>query len=236
MIRPRRPWRRLAGRAIVLLALLALTATLAAALHVREIRVTGCRRFPAREVELVLRTALGTPTVAARPDDLRTAVCAVRWVADARVRVSLDGIVSCTVEERVPVAVAEDVGGRTLLDATGRILGPAAGGEPGPVLTDFAPYPEERATVLAAVSDLEAAWGASLLAARRLGPADVALTFAGTDYPILADPRTPQAVATARRVATAWMAAMGAPPVRLDARLGDRVVVLPAPPPVEGLS
>lgn len=233
MIRPRRPWRRLAGRAFVLLVLLALTATLAAALHIREVRVTGCRRFPAREVEHVLRSALGTPTVAARPDDLRAAVRGVRWVSDAQVRVSLDGIVSCAVEERVPVAVAEDVGERALLDVSGKILGPAAGDAPALTLAGFAPYPDERAMVLAAVPRLEEAWGGRLIAARRLGPADVALTFADTAFPVLADPGAPECLAAARRVAAAWMASVGAPPMRLDARVRDRVLVLPAAPPPE---
>jgi hypothetical protein len=230
VIPPRRSLRQLTGPAVVLGVLLACTATLAGALHVREIRVRGCQRFPAQEVENVLRTALGTPTVAARPDRLRGAVLAVPWVADAHVTVSLDGIVTCSVEERTPVAVAEDSGLRQLLDAEGRLLGPASYDVPPLLLEGFATVPEERAALLRAVAAMEAAWGGRLASARRLGPADVALRFAETPCLVLADPAAPERLSSARRVLAAWIAAAGTPPRRLDARLSDRVAVLPEAP------
>jgi cell division septal protein FtsQ len=231
--RSRRSWRRLAVRLLPAVLLLAITATLAIALQVREVRVTGTHRFPAREVEVVLRAALGTPTVAARADDLRAKVRALPWVEDATVRVSLDGIVSCGVVERTPVAVAVDQGAPRLLDREGRLLGPA--GTPGSLLEldGFAAYPEERAAVLASVAALQRFWDGRLERVERVGPHDVALRFANTPFPVLADPGNPQALATARRVLSAWLAAQNPPPLRLDARVAGRVAVLPAPPAEE---
>ncbi len=229
MIPSRWRLRRLAGPGALLGVLLVGTATLAGALHVREIRVQGCRRFPAQEVEKVLRTALGTPTVAARPERLRGAVLAVPWVADAHVAVSLDGIVTCSVAERTPVAVAEDGGRRQLLDAEGCLLGPAPPDAPPLLLRGFATVPEERAALLRALPALEAAWGGRVVTVHRLGPADVALRFANSPCLVLADPAAPGQLAAARRVLAAWLAATGTAPRRLDARLPDRVAVLPQP-------
>lgn len=230
MIRPRRPMRRLVPYTALLVGLLAVTATLAGALHVREVRVQGCRRFPAREVEEVLRTALGTPTVAARPGELREAVRALSWVADAQVSVSLDGIVSCTVAERIPAAVAEDGGEPRLVDGEGRLLGTAVGPLPSLRLSGFASFPEERQAILRAIPSLESAWGDRVEAVHRVGPADVALTFAGAPCVVLADPAAPDAVAVARQVLAAWVTSHGAPPRQLDARVPHRVAVLPAAP------
>jgi len=215
----------------VLAVLLALTGTLAAALQVHDVQVSGAHRFSPRDVVEVLRATLGTPTVAARPETLRAAVRAVRWVADARVRVSLDGVVSCTVTERVPVAVGEDAGVRTLLDRDGNVLGPADGQPPPLTLRDFAPYPEERAELLAAVGSLEAAWGARLAVVERFAPGDVSLTFDGAPCSVVTEPTRAAAVGDARRVLAAWNATFAAPPRRLDARIPGRIVVLPAPPP-----
>ncbi|MDD5562095.1 MAG: FtsQ-type POTRA domain-containing protein [Thermoanaerobaculaceae bacterium] len=232
-VRHRRPWRRLATRLLQAAAALAVAGGLAAALQVREIRVSGAKRFPASEVETVLRAALGSPTVAARAGALRASVLAVPWVADASVQVSLDGVVTCAVTEREPVAVAVDAGVRRLLGADGRILAPAAGGAPSLELDGFAPFPEERAVVLAAVPALERAWGAHLERIERIGPSDVTLHFAGTALPVLADPSKPSGLVSARRVLAAWTATRPAP-VRLDARVSGLVAVLPAAAPPEG--
>ena len=231
-VRHRRPWRRVLTRALQVGAVLAVTAALAGALQVREVRVSGARRFPARDVETVLRAALGTPTVAARAGALRATVLAVPWVADASVQVSLDGVVTCSVTEREPAAVLLDAGVRRLADREGRILGPAPDGGSLLELDGFAPFPDESAALLAAVPELERIWGARLERAERVGPSDVALHVAGTDLPVLADPTKPAGLAAARRVLTAWTATRPAP-VRLDARVSGLVAVLPAPPDPE---
>ncbi|MGE5236495.1 MAG: cell division protein FtsQ/DivIB [Acidobacteriota bacterium] len=227
----RRPHWRVLLRALPFLALLALTATLAGALQVRDIRVVGASRFPAREVELALRSALGTPTVAARPEALRELVQTVPWVKDARVRISLDGIVTCTVTERTPVAVAVDGSRRTLVDAAGELLGPAEPNVAGLELAGFGPYPVEREHVLARVAAWEEVWGAHLLRVVRVGPQDVELAFADTHCLILTDPADPALLTTARRVLAAWLADRRPEPVKIDVRLGTRVAVTPAPAP-----
>jgi cell division septal protein FtsQ len=229
-VRGRRSWPRLAGRVLPAIALLGLTATLAAALQVREVRVTGTRLFPPREVEAVLQRALGTPTVAARAGDLRASVRALPWVEDATVRVSLDGIVSCAVVERTPVAVAVDHGPPRLVDREGRLLAPAEMPTSLLELDGFAAYPEERAAVLASVQALQRGWDGRLERVERLASHDVTLRFADTPFPVLADPGDPQGLRDARRVFTAWMRAHNPAPLRMDARVAGRIAVLPAPP------
>jgi cell division septal protein FtsQ len=224
----RRPRWRIALRVVPLLALLALTATLAGALQVHDIRVTGTRRFPASDVVRALRSALGTPTVAARPEALRQLVRTLPWVEDAQVKISLDGIVSCTVCERVPVAVAVDGGHRTLVDATGTLLAPATPGAAALELEGFGPYPDGRRTVLAQVPTWEHLWGARLLRVVRVGPRDVELAFADAHSTILTDPADPRQLTTARRVLAAWLADHRPEPERIDVRLGTRVAVTPA--------
>jgi hypothetical protein len=227
----RRPWWRIALRALPLAVAVGLAGTLAAALQVREVRVSGTTRFPAREVERVLGAALGTPAVAARPEALRALVRELPWVEDAHVRVSLDGVVTCAVSERVPVAVAVDGSARQLVDAAGNLLGPAAGTHAALEIDAFGPHPGERADLLARIPDLERAWGGRLARAVRVGPRDVELGFEGAPCAVVADPAAPNSVATARRVLTAWTASHDAAPRRLDVRVPGRVAVLPAPPP-----
>jgi cell division septal protein FtsQ len=228
IVRHRRLLRRLATRVLPALLVLGLTATLVAAIQVRQVLVTGAHRFAAREVETVLRSALGTPTIAARASELRDSVRALPWVADATVRISLDGLVSCAIIERTPVAVAVDPGVRQFLDGEGRLLAPAGTGGSFLELDGFAAYPEERAAVLAAATRLERCWNDRLQRIERVGPHDIALGFAGTSFPVLADPESPQLLVPARKVLDAWLASRRSAPLRVDARVPGRVAVLPA--------
>jgi hypothetical protein len=230
IVRHRRRWRRLAVRLALAAACAALTATLAAALQVRAIRVAGAARFSSADVERALAFALGSPTVALRADTLRDAARAVPWVADAQVQISLDGVVSCEVSERQPVAIAVDGGAREMVDAEGRLLGAPAGVVAGPELRGFAADAQGRAMTLRAVAAAQRAWGDRIVSAERVGPRDVLLRFAGGGCDALFDPAAPERLAAARRVCEAWAAAAGAPPQRVDARLADRVALLPAPP------
>ena len=227
----RRALRRTVVRLLPLLLVVACAATLAQALQVRELQVTGTRRFPAADVERALRVALGTPTVAVRPEELRTIIRQIPWVADAEVRVSLDGVVACTVRERLPVAVAADNGRRTLLDAEGTLLAPAVGPAPSLELSGFGAHPYERASALAAIPRFEAAWGGRVTRVTRLASRDVTLEFEGGACPVVVDPAAPVGLVTARAVLRAWLAEYKTAPLRLDARVSGRVAVLPAPPP-----
>ncbi len=231
MIVRRRRWWRLALRALPLAVAVGLTGTLAAALQVREIRVSGTHRFSAREVERVLGAALGTPAVAARPEALRALVRALPWVEDAHVKISLDGVVVCAVSERVPVAVAVDGPVRQLADAAGNLLGPASGAPAALEIDGFGPHPGERADLLARIPELERAWGGRLARAARVGPRDVELGFEDAPCTVVADPGEPDGVTAARRVLAAWIASRDVAPRRLDVRVPGRVAVLPALPP-----
>jgi hypothetical protein len=223
----RRSLPRLATRIFVALAAIVLTATLAAALQVRQVRITGTHRFSAHDVEAVLQTALGTPTIAARARELRARVCALPWVAAASVRISLDGVVSCAVVERTPVALAVDGTRRELVDREGRILAPAGDGSGLLELDGFAAHPDERAVALEVVGDLQRCWGGTLRRVERLSPRGVVLQFADTPFPVLADPDDPQALVAARQVLHAWLAAGQPMPLRLDARVAGRVALAP---------
>jgi len=235
-LRHRSRRRRFVVRLVLLAACGLATAALAAGLQVHALRISGVRRFAPREVETALQFALGTPTVAMRADTLREAVRAVPWVADARVSVSIDGVVSCAVVERQPVAIAVDGGTRAMVDAEGTLLGPPTGAVPALELHGFAADAAGRAAVLATAAAAERAWGARIVRAERLGPCDVLFLFADTACIVVADPAHPEGLACARRVLTAWTAQVGAAPLRLDARVAERVAVTPAPPapPAEG--
>jgi hypothetical protein len=233
-VRHRRRWRRFGVRMALVVAFVALTATLAAGLQVRAIRVAGASRFRAAEVDAALRFAVGTPTMALRADTLREAARAIPWVADAQVQISLDGVVSCDVVERQPVAMAIDGPARSLVDADGRLIGPPAGEVPALELRGFAADSEGRAAVLRAAPGAERQWGARLVRAERVGPRDVLLVFADTACSALVDPAQPEGVALARRVLLVWTAKTKAAPQRIDVRVPGRVAVQPAPPAPPG--
>ena len=210
-----------------------LTTTLGMAFQVRHLRVEGTRRFAPAEIEAALQPALGSMSLTLRATDLRGAVLDVPWVEEASVRVSLDGIVHCLVREREPVAVAIDGSVVNLVDRTGHLMGSPRGSLPELELADFAPFPEERATLLAALPALEEVAAARVHRATRLGFCNVALTFHRIPCPILVDPTRPDQLRLARRVLEAWQRDMQAAPLRLDARVDGRVAVLPAPEPTE---
>jgi cell division septal protein FtsQ len=229
-LRHRSRRRRFVVRLVAVAALGVATAAIAAGLQVHAIRITGVKRFSAGEVESALRFALGTPTVAARADALRDIVRSVPWVADARVSVSIDGVVSCAVDERQPVATEVDGSTRSMVDIDGTLLGPPRGDVPPLELHGFAADPEGRATALAACREEESRWGARLVSVERLGPRDVVLHFADVPCAVVADPSHPASVSDARRVFEVWSAQVGAPPQRVDVRVSNRVAVTPAAP------
>ncbi len=209
-----------------------LTGSIAAALQVRRVVVEGAAGPILDQVKVVLNTAVGSPTIAVRAEELRAAVLhQVAWVADAAVSVSLDGVVHCAVTLRRPVAVLADGARPVLVDDGGRVLGEPIAGVPVPALKllAFAPHPEERAALLAALPALQASWGGEVQSVERLGPRDVALSFAGTALRVVADPSRPADLAAGRTVLAAWARRSPAAVSRLDVRVPGRVAVLPAP-------
>lgn len=234
-IRRRSRLRFLAPRLALATAAVVLTGSIAAALQVRRVMVEGVGGPVLQQVEAVLAAAVGSPTLVVRAEELRAAVLhQVSWVADAAVTVSLDGVVHCAATLRQPVAVLTGGAQPLLVDDSGRILGEPMAGAPSPSLelVAYAPHPEERAALLAALPSLQATWGGQVRRAERLGPRDVALQFADSPLLVLADPSRPLGLAAGRAVLTAWERHSLPAASRLDVRVPGRVALLPAP--VEG--
>jgi cell division protein FtsQ len=79
------------------------------------------------------------------------------WVDRAKVDTALDGVVTISVTERVPVATVTDAdGARHLLDASGRLLGPAVGDTAGLTSLEGVTTGEPGATVQGAEGALQA--------------------------------------------------------------------------------
>lgn len=231
-IRRRAGVRRWLPRLTLAAALAVLTGSIAAALQVRRVVVEGASGPVVEQVHAVLATALGSPTIAVRAEELRAAVLQkVAWVAEAAVSVSLDGEVRCALTLRRPVAVLADGPQLLLVDDSGRVLGEPFAGFPVPglELVGFAAQPKERAALLAALPALQASWGGKARRVQRLGPRDVAISFDGNALPVVADPSHPEGLAAGRAVLTAWQRSSPAAVRRLDVRVPGRVALLPAP-------
>lgn len=227
----RRPWRRVVFTLLVIVALAATAGTLVASLQVKDIQVAGARQFPAADVTRALDWAMGVPTVTLRADDLRSSLLALPWVADAAVRITLDGSILCTIQEKSPAAVAIDGLDRLLLDELGTALGAESGASGLLELSGFAGFPDDRAAALAVRDRLESHWGAPLLRLERRGLRVGRLTFADTPVVVDADLTCPEAVQSARAVLAAWSLDRRPLPSRLDVRVPGRVVVQPSPAP-----
>lgn len=200
---------------------------LAQAWQVHRLEVVGVRRFDASAARQALEDALGKPPLLASASTLRERLLAVPWVADAQVTVGLDGTIRCLVQERTPAAILTDHKPPQLVDAQGNILGPAAGELDLPMLSGFAPYPEERERVLLVLPTLAATWGQKVVRCQRLGAREVAVWFAGEAMTVVLDPRHPESLVQARRVLSAWNSANLGPVSRLDLRVPGKVFVQP---------
>lgn len=231
LIRRRPRWHSLIPRLALAVGAVVLTGSIAAALQVRRVHVEGVGPPIRSQVEEVLATAVGSPTLTVRAEELRAAVLhQVPWVADAAVSVSLDGVVHCSLTLRRPMAVLVDGARSLLVDESGRILGEPQGQTPLPPLEliGFAVHPEERATLLAALPALQAAWGGEVQRVERLGPRDVALQFVEGPPVVIADPSHPARLKDGRAVLMAWAQRFPTTVQRLDVRTPGRVAVAPA--------
>jgi cell division protein FtsQ len=131
--RPRRGRRPVAWVA-TLLALAGVAAFLWAGplLAVRTVRVDGVATLPAEQVREAAGVAEGTPLLQVDVDAATRRVAELPQVADVQVTRGWPASVVITVVERTPLAVVEEAGRRTLLDADGvpfdTITGPAPDG------------------------------------------------------------------------------------------------------------
>lgn len=218
---------RLWLKALVFLLALLGAGVLAQAWQVHKVEVVGVRRFDATAIGKALEDALGKPPLLASASTLRKKLLAVPWVADAQVVVGLDGSIRCLVQERTPAAILTDGQPWQLVDAQGKILGPAGGELDLPQLSGFAPYPEERARVLSILPTLAATWGQPVVSCQRLGARDVAVLFAHEPLTVVLDPQHPETLVHGKQVLSAWNKANLGPVARLDLRVAGKVFVQP---------
>lgn len=101
-------------------------ATREAGLVLREIEVMGNRRLTAEEVERVCPLHAGESLWACSPEEVRQAVLALPWVAEATVQRIWPRTLCIRVAERKPVAVWENQGSFFLVDQTGQAFAPAS--------------------------------------------------------------------------------------------------------------
>ncbi|MGY1679471.1 cell division protein FtsQ/DivIB [Geodermatophilus sp. SYSU D01176] len=188
-VRPRRDTpadrrRRLLARAGVAAAVLGLLGWLlwgSPVLAVSAVRVDGAGTLTAAEVVDVAGIAEGTPLLRVDIDGAEARVARLPQVADVEVTRGWPRSVVVTVVERVPVAVVEQAGTRSLVDPDGVLFDTVTGYPPvGVVPLDVAdPGPEDRATraVLAALVALPEDVRVDLAEARATSAEDVTLTL-----------------------------------------------------------
>ncbi|WP_436691487.1 cell division protein FtsQ/DivIB, partial [Geodermatophilus sp. CPCC 205506] len=150
-------------------------------LAVSEVRVDGAGSLTADEVIEVAGVAEGTPLLRVDVDAARARVARLPQVASVEVTRGWPRSVVITVVERVPVAVVDEAGSRTLVDAGGVLFDTVTGPPPvGVVPLEVAdPGPDDRATraVLAALVALPADVRAGVLSATATSAEDVTLTL-----------------------------------------------------------
>jgi cell division protein FtsQ len=152
--------RRLLVRLAGVLVLAALAAFLWAGplLSVRSVRVDGVVSLPAAEVQEVAGVAEGTPLLQVDVSAAAARVAVLPQVADVQVTRGWPSSVVITVVERTPLAVVEEAGRRTLVDAEGVLFDTITGDPPAGVV------PLEVASPAADDPDTEA--GLAAIAAR----------------------------------------------------------------------
>ena len=176
--------RRLLVRGGVLVAALGLLAWLlwgSPVLAVSAVRVDGAGTLTAAEVVDVAGIDEGTPLLRVDVDAAEARVARLPQVADVEVTRGWPRSIVITVVERVPVAVVDQAGTRSLVDADGVLFDTVTGRPPaGVVPLDVAdPGPEDRTTraALSALVALPDDVRADVSAAEATTPEDVTLTL-----------------------------------------------------------
>ncbi|MGY1743276.1 MULTISPECIES: cell division protein FtsQ/DivIB [unclassified Blastococcus] len=154
--RPRRvlpadPRRRLAVRIGLVLTAVAVAAWVvwgSPLLAVATVRVDGAGSLTADQVRAAAGVAEGTPLLRVDTDAAAARVARLPQVASVQVTRGWPQTVVITVAERVPVAVVEQAGTRSLVDAAGVLFDTVTGEPPTGVvpLEVAAPGPEDAAT------------------------------------------------------------------------------------------
>lgn len=132
--------------------------TRTALFDVDEVRVSGSVHATPEQVVDASGLRPGDQILDVDPGVIATRVGALPWVAGVEVERRLGGVVVIVVSERTPVAtVADPLGGRHLVDAAGRLLGPAEGDTSSLLSLEGVTAPEPGADVLGAQGALELA-------------------------------------------------------------------------------
>ncbi len=150
-------------------------------LAVRDVRVDGATTLTAGQVRDAAGVAEGTPLLRVDVDAAEARVARLPQVASVQVARGWPGSVVVTVVERRPVAVVEEAGTRSLVDATGVLFDTVTGEPPaGVVALDVdRPGPDDAATraALDALLALPAEVRAQVAAAAAATAQDVTLTL-----------------------------------------------------------
>jgi cell division protein FtsQ len=129
-------------------------------LAVRTVRVDGASTLPAQQVREAAGVTEGTPLLQVDVDAATRRVAELPQVADVQVSRGWPATVVITVVERTPLAVVEEAGRRTLVDADGvlfdTITGPAPAGVVRLEVADPGPGDAATDAALAAVAALPA--------------------------------------------------------------------------------
>ncbi|SFK61695.1 cell division protein FtsQ/DivIB [Geodermatophilus ruber] len=171
-----------AGGAAAVLGLLAWLLWGSPVLAVSSVRVDGAGTLTAAEIVEVAGVAEGTPLLRVDVDAAEARVARLPQVASVEVTRGWPRSVVVTVVERVPVAVVDRQGTRSLVDAAGVLFDTVTGEPPaGAVPLEVAdPGPHDRATraALAALVALPEDVRADLVGASATGADDVTLRLA----------------------------------------------------------
>jgi cell division protein FtsQ len=150
-------------------------------LAVSTVQVDGAGSLTAEEVVEVAGIAQGTPLLRVDVDAAEARVARLPQVASVEVTRGWPRSVVVTVVERVPVAVVDQAGTRSLVDADGVLFDTVTGAPPAGVvpLDVAAPGPDDRATraALAALVALPREVRADVAAASATTAEDVTLTL-----------------------------------------------------------
>lgn len=122
----RRRLQRLAELGIVLLVVAGFAAALRSPLlDVDQIAVRGAERTGAEAVVAALGIERGDQLIDVNLSRAGADVAALPWVSEVTLHRSVDGTIEVAVREREPVALVQAGGVELLVDADGRVLGPA---------------------------------------------------------------------------------------------------------------
>lgn len=170
------------GSAVVLVAVVGWALLAGPLLAVRRVQVDGAVTLTADEVRRSAGIADGTPLLRVDVDAARARVARLPQVASVQVTRGWPGTVVVTLTERVPVAVVDRNGTRTLVDRDGVLFDTITGNPPpGVVPLDVAdPRPDDPATraALAALAAMPRSLRAGVDHATATTDQDVTLALA----------------------------------------------------------